>query len=57
MKTPVEQEPGRRERGTPDIKRGANNNESEERPRRQNRGRRGSGPEREPSMRKDRGRS
>ena len=55
MKTPVEQEPGRRERRNPDIERGANNSESEERPRRQNRGRRG--PATKPSMRKDRGRS
>jgi hypothetical protein len=55
MKTPVEQEPGRRERKNPDIERGADNNESEERPRRQNRGRGGRATK--PSMRKDRGRS
>jgi hypothetical protein len=55
MKTPAEQVPGRRERKNPDSERGADNNESEERPRRQNRGRRG--PATKPSKRKDRGRS
>ncbi len=55
MKTPVEQEPGRRERKNADIERGADNNESEERPRRQNRGRRGQATTRSP--RKERGRS
>jgi hypothetical protein len=55
MKTPVEQEPGRRERKNADIERGADNNESEERPRRQNRGRRAQATKR--SARKERGRS
>jgi hypothetical protein len=57
MKRPVEPDPVRPKRKNVDVERRADNNESEERPRRQNRGRRGSGPEREPSMRKDRGRS
>jgi hypothetical protein len=57
MKKAVEQEPGRRERKDVDCERRADNNESEARPRRQNRGRRGPGSEREPSTRKDRGRS
>jgi hypothetical protein len=56
MKRPVEP-PIRPERKNVDIERRADNNESEERPRRQNRGRRGSEPERAPSTRKDRGRS
>ena len=55
MKTPVELEPGRRERKNSDIERGADNNDSEERPRRQNRRRRA--PARKSSTRKDRGRS
>ena len=55
MKRPVEPDPRRRERKNPDIERGADNNESEERPRRQNRGRRG--PATKPSRRKERGRS
>jgi hypothetical protein len=57
MKRPVEPDPVRPERKNLDVERGADNSESEERPRRQNRGRRGSGPAREPSTRKDRGRS
>jgi hypothetical protein len=57
MKRPVEPEPGRSERKIVDVERRGDNNESEQRPRRQNRGRRGSGPERDPSTRKDRGRS
>jgi hypothetical protein len=55
MKTPVEQEPGRRERKNPDIERGADNNDSESRPRRQNRGR-GGRATKQPT-RKERGRS
>jgi len=55
MKTPVEQEPGRRERNNPGIERGADNNESEQRPRRQNRGR-GGRAAKQPA-RKERGRS
>jgi hypothetical protein len=55
MKTPVTQEPGRRERKNVDVERGADNNESEERPRRQNRGRRG--PAIKQPTRKERGRS
>jgi hypothetical protein len=57
MKRPVEPEPGRSERKIVDVERRGDNNESEQRPRRQNRGRRGSGPERDPWTRKDRGRS
>ena len=57
MKRPVEPDPGRTERKNVGVEGRADNNDSEERPRRQNRGRRGSGPEREPSTRKDRGRS
>ena len=57
MKTPLEPVPGRRERKNVDIERGTENNDSEGRPRRQNRGRRGPGPERERTTRKDRGRS
>ena len=57
MKRPVEPEPGRSERKIVDVERRGDNNESEQRPRRQNRGRRGSGQERDPSTRKDRGRS
>ena len=57
MKRPVEPDPGWRERKKVDIERRADNSESEERPRRQNRGRRGSGPERERTTRKDRGRT
>jgi hypothetical protein len=55
MKRPVEPGPGRHERKNVDIERRADNSESEERPRRQNRGRRG--PATKPSTRKDRGRS
>ena len=55
MKTPVEQEPGRRERKNAGTDSGADNNESEERPRRQNRGRRAQATKR--SARKERGRS
>lgn len=57
MKRPVQPDPIRPQRKNVDVERRADKNESEERPRRQNRGRRGSGPEREPSTRKDRGRS
>jgi hypothetical protein len=57
MKRPVEPDSVRPERKNVDVERRADKNESEERPRRQNRGRRGSGPEQEPSTRKDRGRS
>ena len=57
MKRPVKPDPVRNERKNVDVERRAENNETEERPRRQNRGRRGSGPERESSTRKDRGRS
>ena len=57
MKRLAEPAPERPERKNVDIERRGDNNESEERPRRQNRGRRGSGPEREPSTRKDRGRA
>ena len=57
MKKPVEPDAVRPERKNVDVERRADKNESEERPRRQNRSRRGSGPEREPSTRKDRGRS
>jgi hypothetical protein len=55
MKTPVEQEPGRSERKSVDSEPAADNNESEERPRRQNRGR-GEQPTKG-STRKERGRS
>lgn len=55
MKTPVKQEPKRRERKNVDVERGADNNESEERPRRQNRGR--GGPAIKQPTRKERGRS
>jgi hypothetical protein len=55
MKTPLEPVPGRRERKNVDIERGAENNESEGRPRRQNRGR-GGRAAKQPA-RKERGRS
>jgi hypothetical protein len=55
MKTHVEQEPGRREQKNPDIERRVDNNDSESRPRRQNRGRGGRAIKQ--PIRKERGRS
>jgi hypothetical protein len=55
MKKAVEQEPGRGERKNVDFERGSDNNDSEGRPRRQNRGRRG--PATKQPTRKERGRS